>query len=325
MSLQLLTVATILGRQQCLAHLDQRQVFGLYRLALEGDGLRDFTATKKRHFTVRWLIIALVLASLAIESQGSDGKPKSDIDTSDWPKSSAFPTTYSVTCYSKEAPHVGELIGVFPKLKEARQKSQTVRASPGVQRVEISVDPGADDAYPKRAEHLVRAVREGLSQHKKECNFLVQDVLGAYDENKALKGQADDILAFLLSDKARAAGWLDVNRVAATEGKDAMTMATALANQGYLVVGAISKATLNGPKKPSDVRRVYKNGHVFVVFPSESPGWEGALVANAGTSPTLDEGDKPTDEELEGRIVPVTQAVTDWQRPLYQFFAIKMN
>ena len=101
------------------------------------------------------------------------------------------PTTYSVSCYRKDTPTVGELDLFTSKLAEAQREAQRLKGLPHIARVEIEIDPGTDDTFPKRAERLVSSVRKAMEEGKTECNYFVQAVLQNYDENKKLAGKAE--------------------------------------------------------------------------------------------------------------------------------------
>jgi hypothetical protein len=153
----------------------------------------------------------------------------------------------------------------------------------------------------------------GLDKKAEHCNFLVRDI-AAEAKVAGLDGKtADEMWGYFksISDKD---GWSRVDPQPAGKDKPAVSAierANQLASDGYMVVAVITKEQLNA-NKPED-RDPYTTGHVFVLTPGGGTDWATTLVANAGT------GDTP-----KAKLVSASSITTDWQRPLYQFYAVKI-
>ena len=226
---------------------------------------------------------------------------------------SAFPTTFTVTSYSKETPKTGELQGTYVKKGDAVKEAARLRSLPYIARADIEVDLAPTDEMPAKTQSLVTAIKNGVGERTKNCNFLAKAIADNFHRGSSLTGTADDMLKFLGSDAATKKGWIDVNAKAVHDKTDVAETAIGLANDGMLVVGVISMAELNA-NKPKD-HKPYTSGHVFVLVPSPETGWHGGMVANAGTG--------ETEVEQTARILLLDEVTTKWQRPLYHFYAIK--
>jgi hypothetical protein len=254
-----------------------------------------------------WIWAAIVLATTPPTTSIAGDGP----DT----QQAAFPTTFTVTSYSKETPKTGELQGTYVKRGKAEKEAARLRSLPDIARADIEVDLAPTDEMPAKTQPLVTAIKNGVEERAKNCNFLAKAIADSFHQGSGLTGTADDMLNFLGSDYATKRGWIDVNGKAVHDKKDVAETAIGLANEGMLVVGVISKAELND-NKPND-HKPYTSGHVFVLVPSPETGWHGGMVANAGTG--------ETEGEQTARILLLDEVTTKWQRPLYHFFAIKQG
>lgn len=226
---------------------------------------------------------------------------------------SAFPTTFTVTSYSTETPETGELQGNYIRKGDAEKEAARLRSLPYIARVDIEVDLAPTDEFSAKSQRLVGTIKKAIEEKATYCNVLVKSVAEGFHKDSGLKGTADEMLKFLGSKDAEKKGWIDLNAQANHDKSDAAELAVRMANQGMLVVGAISTTELNDNKPLK--RDAYKTGHVFVVVPSPESGWHGGMIANAGTGVTK--------EEQTARVLLLNWATTEWQRPLYHFYAIK--
>jgi hypothetical protein len=140
----------------------------------------------------------------------------------------------------------------------------------------------------------------------------VREAARAFGRELPAGESADDILRYLRSDAAKAADWINFGstKTPAPDGWDPLVRAATYADGGHLVVGGVTRDELNRNRPDGVVE--YKDGKVFVLFPSEKRDWDWLLVAAAGRTA----GGK-------ARVTPIGGITPNWQRPLVHFAAAR--
>ncbi len=172
------------------------------------------------------------------------------------------------------------------------------------------------DELPASQKWLWKAILAGVEKKREPagCNYLVRDVAAEAKAPGLADKTADQMWGYFNTAAAKD-GWVEVKgekAKGATSAVSAIEAANRAAEEGFLVVGVISKESLNEWKTPSHV--AHGQGHVFVVTPAGGTDWSNSLTAN---------------EVLNGGAGTYTLAKklfeTDKQRDAVQFYAIPLS